>query len=200
MKIAIICDVWIGQPHDPGWKHAGLSMTPKQERFVQEYLLDLNATQAAIRSGYSAKTAHVIGPENLEKPEIKAAIDAAKAKREEATQVDANWVLKRLADEATADIADLYNKETGDLLPVHEWPLIWRQGLVQGIEIDALYEGHGEDRIQIGQTRKIKLDNRIRRLELIGKHVRVNAFQDQVAVIGLDALADRLARAGKRDG
>lgn len=175
-------------------------MTPKQERFVQEYLLDLNATQAAIRSGYSAKTAHVIGPENLEKPEIKAAIDAAKAKREEATQVDANWVLKRLADEATADIADLYNKETGDLLPVHEWPLIWRQGLVQGIEIDALYEGHGEDRIQIGQTRKIKLDNRIRRLELIGKHVRVNAFQDQVAVIGLDALADRLARAGKRDG
>jgi phage terminase small subunit len=55
-------------------------MTPKQERFVQEYFIDLNATQAAIRAGYSTKTAGVIGGENLRKPNIAAAIAEARAK------------------------------------------------------------------------------------------------------------------------
>lgn len=52
-----------------------MKLTAKQERFVQEYLIDLNATQAAIRAGYSKKCAYSIGPENLEKPEIKRAIE-----------------------------------------------------------------------------------------------------------------------------
>ena len=54
-------------------------MTPKQERFAQEYLIDLNATQAAVRAGYSKKTAGVIGGENLKKPDIAAAIAEARA-------------------------------------------------------------------------------------------------------------------------
>jgi hypothetical protein len=54
-------------------------LTPKQQRFVQEYLIDLNATQAAIRSGYSQKTAHAIGEENLRKPYIKAEIERIQA-------------------------------------------------------------------------------------------------------------------------
>lgn len=55
-------------------------MTPKQEAFVQQYLVDLNATEAAIRAGYSAKTAYAIGAENLRKPEIAAAITEARRK------------------------------------------------------------------------------------------------------------------------
>ena len=50
-------------------------LTPKQQRFVDEYLIDLNATQAAIRAGYSPKTAHSIGAENLIKPEVQKAIE-----------------------------------------------------------------------------------------------------------------------------
>lgn len=174
-------------------------LTPKQAQFVREYLIDLNATQAAIRAGYSERTAEKIGSENLKKPEVSAAINTALAERAAETKIDAAWVLKRLAAEAEADIADLYDDD-GNLLPVKQWPLIWRQGLVQGIEVEALFDGFGKDRVQIGTVRKIKLDNRVKRIELIGKHIGVQAFKDQIEIGGLDKLADRLARASKRDG
>ena len=73
-------------------------MTPKQERFVQEYLVDLNATQAAKRAGYSADTAHVIGHENLSKPEIADALAKAMAERAQETGITARWVLDQAAD------------------------------------------------------------------------------------------------------
>jgi len=68
-------------------------MTPKQEAFVREYLIDLNATQAAIRAGYSEKTAGQIGDENLKKPEIAAEIQAAMDKRAQRTEITADYVL-----------------------------------------------------------------------------------------------------------
>lgn len=95
-------------------------------------------------------------------------------------------MLRRLVAEAEADLADLYDGR-GDLKPIEEWPEIWRQGLVAGVEIDALYEGAGDDRRQVGFVKKIRLSDRLRRLELIGKHVRVNAFQDQVALSGVES-------------
>lgn len=69
-------------------------LTNKQEMFCKEYLIDLNATQAAIRAGYSEKTANVIGPENLAKPCIAICIQELMAKRSEKVGVDAEWVLK----------------------------------------------------------------------------------------------------------
>ncbi|MCC0013821.1 MAG: terminase small subunit [Rhodobiaceae bacterium] len=156
-------------------------LTAKQHRFVQEYLLDLNATQAAIRAGYSAKTARQVGAENLTKPVIAAAIFEAKADRSERTKVDSDWVLSRLADEADADIADLYN-EDGSLKPVHQWPLIWRKGLVAGLDVEEI-KAEGQT---IGIVRKVKLSDRIKRVELIGKHVDVQAFRDQVGLTGKD--------------
>ena len=68
-------------------------MTPKQERFVQEYLIDLNATQAAIRAGYSAKDADVAGPRLLGNVGVKAAIAEAMGERASELAVDARWVL-----------------------------------------------------------------------------------------------------------
>lgn len=75
-----------------------MSLTPKQQRFVEEYLVDLNATQAAIRAGYSAKTSGATGHENLNKPEIAAAVAAAKGERAEALQISQQWVLERLVE------------------------------------------------------------------------------------------------------
>lgn len=71
-------------------------LTDKQKRFVMEYLVDLNATQAAIRAGYKPKNARVTGHENLLKPSIKEALQAAAAKREKRTQIDQDVVLQRL--------------------------------------------------------------------------------------------------------
>ena len=73
-------------------------LTPKQQRFVEEYLIDLNATQAAIRAGYSEKTAFSIGVENLKKPLVWDAIQQARGERSEKTGIDAAWVLKQAAE------------------------------------------------------------------------------------------------------
>lgn len=74
----------------------GGKLTPKQQRFVDEYLIDLNSTQAAIRAGYSAKTANVIGSENLAKPYIQSAVQQAQAKQQERTLITADAVLKNI--------------------------------------------------------------------------------------------------------
>lgn len=71
-------------------------LTPKQERFIQEYLVDLNATQAAIRAGYSEKTAKEIGCENLTKPNIVDAIAELRKAQSERTLVDADYVISSL--------------------------------------------------------------------------------------------------------
>jgi phage terminase small subunit len=167
-------------------------------KFVDEYLIDLNSTQAAIRAGYSKGTADKQGPRLLANPDVKAAIDAAKVKRSEQTGVNADWIFRRLVDEAKADLADLFHPGTYYLKPIEQWPEIWRSGLVQGVEIEGLFEGRGDDRIQIGQVKRIKLSDRVRRLELIGKHIRVNAFQETVRHADLNGLSERLERARQR--
>ncbi len=172
-------------------------LTPKQEQFVREYLVDLNATQAAIRAGYSPKGATVQAARLLANVNVAAAVNGAKAERATETRIDAAWVLRRLAAEAEADVADLYD-DNGKIKPVHDWPKIWRQGLVAGIETEQLFDGRGDEREQIGTLHKIRLSDRIRRLELIGKHIGVNAFQETIHHTGLDDLASRLARAKKR--
>lgn len=158
-------------------------LTAKQARFVEEYLIDLNAAAAAIRAGYSAKMAKSIGHQNLQRPAIAEAIATAQAARAKRTEVDADWVLRRLAEEATADLADILS-EDGAVKPVKDWPLTWRQGLVAGFEVaEMTVEGK-----KVGQTVKVKLSDRIKRLELIGKHVSVQAFRDQVHQTGNIAL------------
>lgn len=173
------------------------TLTAKQIRFVEEFTLDLNATQAAIRAGYSKNGADTTGPRLLGDPRVVAAIDARKAARSERTEINADWVLKRLVEEADADLADLYD-ENNHLKPIDEWPAIWRKGLVAGVETEQLFEGSGVDRRPVGVVKKLRLSDRIKRIELIGKHIGVKAFEDQVNVNGLDSLADRLERAIRR--
>lgn len=82
-------------------------LTAKQQRFVDEYLIDLNATQAAIRAGYSKRTANEIGAENLAKPNIAKAISEAQTKRSERTEITQDMVLERLWGIATANPNDI---------------------------------------------------------------------------------------------
>ncbi|MFQ9772226.1 MAG: terminase small subunit [Oscillospiraceae bacterium] len=86
-------------------------MTKKQKRFVQEYLIDLNATQAAIRAGYSPDTAGSIGNENLKKPEIKAAIDKAEAERSKRTGINQDRVLQEIAKLAFLNPTDVVDMD-----------------------------------------------------------------------------------------
>lgn len=92
-------------------------MTPKQEAFVQEYLIDRNATQAAIRAGYSAKTASAIGDENLRKPEIRTAIDEAMAKVANRAEVTAERIIRERARLAFFDPRKLLDAD-GNPIPL----------------------------------------------------------------------------------
>lgn len=180
-----------------------MALTRKQQRFVDEYLLDLNATQAAIRCGYSPKTAEVQGCRLLSNAKIAPAVEKALQARAERTKIDADWLLLRLAEEATADVNDLYD-ENGHLRPVADWPLIWRQGLVAGIE--TVREKVGKDKNgdpEYSTVHKVKLSDRVRRLELLGKHVDIQAFRERVDMHIIDPYAEleeaRMAKKAARE-
>ena len=91
-------------------------LTAKQQRFCDEYLIDLNATQAAIRAGYSEKTAYSIGQENLKKPEIRQFIDARMAEKEKALIADQDEVLRYLTSvlRGESQSTELVVEGTGD--------------------------------------------------------------------------------------
>lgn len=192
------------QPKDGAVKPKPLS--DKEQAFVNEYLLNPNATQAAIKAGYAPSTADKqafawIGKNREDCPANKRHVwDAVKAEqqaRSERTKIDADWLLRRLAEEAVADMAELYGP--GNVIKdVHDWPLIFRQGLVAGLEIAQV--GAGED-AEPGIVTKVKLSDRIKRLELIGRHIGVQAFKDRVEVEASPEYAARLdaaiARAAK---
>ena len=174
-------------------------LTPQQRLFVVEYLKDMNATQAAIRAGYSEKTAASQGQRLLKNVEIRRQIDAALALRVETVKVDADYVLKRLFEMAEADESDCYD-ESGNLKPIHEWPAVFRKGLVAGLKTHELFEGTGEARTQVGVAREVKFTDRLAVIQTLGKHIGVNAFQEVIQHKGLDALGERLRRAKERKG
>ena len=147
------------------------NLTPKQQRFVEEYLIDLNATQAAIRAGYSEKTAAAIGAENLVKPNIAKAIQEALQERKERVQIDADYVLKRLVEIDQMDVLDIMDDD-GNVKPLRDWPKIWRQ-YISNIETISMDDGEG-------WLKKIKWPDKVKNLELLGKHVSVGAFKDKV--------------------
>ena len=158
-------------------KRKGHTLTDKQRQFVAEYLVDLNATQAAIRAGYSKKTARRIASGLMQDPRVESAIQAAKEGRLERTRINADWLLRRLVDEAEADIADLYDKNTGVLLHPIKWPLIWRKGLVTGIKTGRVKNDDTDELVLVDE---IKQSDRVKRLELIGKHIDIQAFRERI--------------------
>ncbi|YCI31080.1 terminase small subunit [Erwinia sp. PK3-005] len=152
-----------------------MALTDKQEMFCREYLIDLNATQAAIRAGYSEKTANRTASENMSKPDIQTRIAELKAQRNDRVEVDADYVLKRLFDIDQMDVLDILT-EAGDLKPVAQWPKVWRTTL-SGLDVAVM--GGEED--TAGILKKIKWPDKVKNLELLGKHISVLAFKEQTS-------------------
>lgn len=173
-----------------------MALRQKQRLFVDEYLIDLNATQAAIRAGYSKKTAGQIGDENLKKPQIAQAIKEAMDSRNQRVQVNADYVLNRLVEIDQMDVIDILADDMS-VKPLKDWPKVWRQYLA-GFDVSELFEGRGDDREMTGFLKKLKWPDKVKNLELLGKHVGVNAFRDQVDVNVIGSLADDIAQARKR--
>ncbi len=158
------------------------ALNPKHQRFVDEYIKDLNATQAAARAGYSAKTANEQGARLLANVSVQAAIQERIKERGERTKIDADYVLRRLAEIDQMDVLDILRDDMS-LKPVSEWPKVWRQYL-SGFDLAEMFEGAGEDRAMVGIIKKLKWPDKVRNLELLGKHVDVNAFREKVEVTG----------------
>ena len=148
-------------------------LNDKQEMFCLEYLVDLNATKACIRAGYSEKTANRIGSELLTKPHVQERISELKAKRNERVEVNSDWVLTQLVDIHNLDVIDILDN-MGNFKPIVDWPKPWRMYL-SGFDLSELNANDVETTV-----RKIKWPDKVKNLELIGKHVDVQAFKEKV--------------------
>ncbi|EHL7935407.1 terminase small subunit [Escherichia coli] len=153
-------------------------LTPKQELFCREYLKDLNATQAAIRAGYSEKTANEQASRLLANVNVQNFVAELKATRIEQTGIDAAYVLRRLVEIDQMDVLDIMTDDMS-LKPVSEWPASWRRYL-SGFDLAEMFEGRGDDREMVGILKKIKWPDKVKNLELLGRHVSVQAFKDNV--------------------
>lgn len=167
-------------------------ITQKQARFIEEYCIDFNGTQAAVRAGYSEKTAAAQAYETLRKPHIARAVDQRLKHLSSLAEWDAVAVLKRLQEELTADIADIIDADSGALKAVHDWPLVWRRGLVAGIKTREIFDADGD---VVGQVQEVKLSDRVKRLELVGRHVAVQAWREKREIdVPQDSPLAQLAR------
>ena len=113
-------------------------LTAKQELFIREYLVDLNATRAAIRAGYSENSAQEIGNENLRKPQIKSAIDEEMAKRTKKVEVTIEDVLKDILEtrECTAEMGENHNRLKANEL-LGKYLSMWTDKIEHSGEIDT---------------------------------------------------------------
>ncbi len=150
-------------------------MTPKQQLFVREYLVDLNATQAAIRAGYSERTAGQMGFDLLKNPQVAAAIQAGMDKRAAKVEITAERVLQEIARLAFFDPSKLFGPD-GRVLPISDLDEDTRRAIA-GLEVQDL---GGEE--SIGVVRKYKLADKGANLERLGRHLKL--FTDKVEISG----------------
>lgn len=137
-------------------------LTEKQQRFVDEYLIDLNATQAAIRAGYSVKTANEQGSQNLAKLSIQQAISEAMAERSKRTGVNQDRIVVELAKIAFVNITDIIDSQA------RIKPDATKEDLAC-IESIKYKESEGDTGTSV--EREVKLSSKLKALELLGKHV-----------------------------
>ena len=162
-----------------------MKLTPKQIRFVDEYLVDFNATQAAIRAGYSKKTAAFIGAENLKKPKIAEEIARRQKDLQRRTEVTQDRVVKELARVAFADASDYvcvetltYENRDGTVSPIQ---------VVSPKDTDTLSDDQRAAIASIKQGAngvEVKLCDKIKALELLGRHIGM--FNDKLSLSGTD--------------
>ena len=156
------------------------ALNPKQQRFVDEYLIDVNATQAATRAGYSKKTANEQGARLLAHASVRAAIQAGMDARAKTTGITAKRVLEQLERLVFFDIRTLYN-EDGSLKAVHELSDEAATALVS-VDTDEIFAGTGKERVAIGWSKKVRVADRVGSIQLAMRHLKM--LTDKVAVGG----------------
>lgn len=149
-------------------------MTAKQKRFCEEYLIDLNATQAAIRAGYSPESAQQIGAENMSKPVIRARIDTEMAERSRRTGVNADRVVQELAKIAFVKATDIIDPNTAT---VRDSATEEDKACIASVKFKSS-SGENSDSVE----REIRMCDKLKALELLGKHLGM--FTDKVNVSG----------------
>jgi phage terminase small subunit len=166
-------------------------MTSKQERFCEEYLVDLNATQAAIRAGYSPRSAHAIATENLQKPAVRARIDKALAEQSSRTGVTADRVVRELAKVAFVNSNDVVDFGSATVKPDASKD---DTAAIASVRVKTIPTKDGN-----GVEREIKLADKLKALELLGK--RFGLFTDNVNISGegVVQIVDDIPKASKTD-
>lgn len=166
-------------------------LTPKQRAFVNEYLIDLNATQAAIRAGYSKKTAYRTGADNLIKPQIQTEIQKAMKEREKRTEITQDFVLKELFAIANINGSDFAQVVEETIIVNGSYVRDPATGKLKTHEVvritptDKLPEEKKKAIAGIKETRhgiEVSTCDKVRALELLGKHLGM--FKEKVELSG----------------
>lgn len=171
-------------------------LNEKHKRFVAEYLIDLNATKAAERAGYSAKTAKQQGSRLLTKADIIKAVGDKSEKRVEKLEITADRVLQELAKLAFANTSDYIQiTDKGEAFVDLSKLTRDQAAAIQEIRVDETGGGSGDGRRERVQRTTFKLADKGLNLERLGRHLKL--FTDKVEVSGLDGLYERLQEARK---
>lgn len=157
-------------------------LTPREARFCEEYLVDLNATQAAIRAGYSPRSARAHVGRLLTNEAIARHIAELRDARSARVGVQADDVLRGLWHIAMLDIGEAFDA-SGALKPLADMPEGVRRAIAS-VETEELFNGRGGERASIGVTRKVRFHDKIRALDLLGQHLGL--WKSKVEVTGRD--------------
>lgn len=153
-------------------KVKNVALTKKNKVFCDEYLIDLNATQAAIRAGYSVKSAGSIGSELLQKPETRARIDRAMAERSKRTGVNADRVLRELGRIAFLDPSDVIDLDTAEVKPDAGKDDL---AAIAGMKVKYVphkdFDENGDPIIEQAIEREVRLCDKLKALEMCGRHL-----------------------------
>ncbi|ELY2640218.1 terminase small subunit [Cronobacter sakazakii] len=171
-------------------------LTDMQERYCQEYVKTPDAQgQAAKRAGFSSYDNAAM--RMMKDDRIRERIAELMEERNRRLRVSADYVLIRLVEIDQMDVLDILNDD-GSLKPIRDWPKVWRTSL-SAMDINRLRMAgkDGEDDIE-STLQKVKWPDKVKNLELIGKHVDVNAFKERLEVSGTVTIADRMAAARRR--
>lgn len=173
-----------------------MALTAKQRRFGEEYLIDLNATQAAIRAGYSERTAYSIGEENLKKPEIAEFIAERQAERSKRTEITADRVLQEFAKIGFGDLRRIFTESGGLRLPTEMDDET--AASVASIEVVVRPSGmvDGDGNREVEHVHKIKAWDKVAALTQMGRHLGM--FNDKLELGLNEETATRLALARQR--
>ncbi|EHQ9185863.1 terminase small subunit [Salmonella enterica subsp. enterica serovar Weltevreden] len=173
-------------------------LTAMQEAYAQEYTkCPENQTQAAINAGFSPNAAAVKASVMMRDERIQKRIAELMEERNKRLRVSADYVLLRLVEIDQMDVIDILDDE-GGLKPVSQWPKVWRTSL-SAMDINRIRMAGKDDEDDIESTlQKIKWPDKVKNLELIGKHVDVNAFKERLEVSGTVTIADQMAKARQR--